>query len=417
MGMVINHNLSALNTFNKLNTNNTLMNNSLEKLSSGYRINSAADDAAGLAISEKMRGQIRGLDQASANAQDSISMVQTAEGALNETTDILQRMRELAVQSASDTNTDDDRTNIQDEMNALVTEINRIASTTEFNTKKLLDGSMSTKITARANIQSNAAITDAGSALSATSSVLTDLTDTAGNSLGIKEDDTVTVSYMKNGELVSTDVTVTATTDLAALAGADFGLSVDTDGNLLATASADGTAAAVYGLTITVSSTDTEGNVSVNTKATNALSAFTQTQSAKDDSVEGTATVLIGANTGQSINISIDNMNAQSLGVNGLDVSSQKAADIAISVIDTATGTVSSMRSKLGAIQNRLEHTINNLTTSSENLTAAESRIRDVDMASEMANYTKLSVLNQAATAMLAKANAQPQQVLTLLQG
>lgn len=417
MGMVINHNLSALNTFNKLNTNNTLMNNSLEKLSSGYRINSAADDAAGLAISEKMRGQIRGLDQASANAQDSISMVQTAEGALNETTDILQRMRELAVQSASDTNTDDDRTNIQDEMNALVTEINRIASTTEFNTKKLLDGSMSTKITARANIQSNAAITDAGSALSATSSVLTDLTDTAGNSLGIKEDDTVTVSYMKNGELVSTDVTVTATTDLAALAGADFGLSVDTDGNLLATASADGTAAAVYGLTITVSSTDMEGNVSVNTKATNALSAFTQTQSAKDDSVEGTATVLIGANTGQSINISIDNMNAQSLGVNGLDVSSQKAADIAISVIDTATGTVSSMRSKLGAIQNRLEHTINNLTTSSENLTAAESRIRDVDMASEMANYTKLSVLNQAATAMLAKANAQPQQVLTLLQG
>ena len=417
MGMVINHNLSALNTFNKLNTNNTLMNNSLEKLSSGYRINSAADDAAGLAISEKMRGQIRGLDQASANAQDSISMVQTAEGALNETTDILQRMRELAVQSASDTNTDDDRTNIQDEMNALVTEINRIASTTEFNTKKLLDGSMSTKIDARANIQSNAAITDSGSALSATSSVLTDLTDTAGNSLGIKEDDTVTVSYMKNGELVSTDVTVTATTDLAALAGADFGLSVDADGNLLATASADGTAAAVYGLTITVSSTDTEGNVTVNTKATNALSAFTQTQSAKDDSVEGTATVLIGANTGQSINISIDNMNAQSLGVEGLDVSSQKAADIAISVIDTATGTVSSMRSKLGAIQNRLEHTINNLTTSSENLTAAESRIRDVDMASEMANYTKLSVLNQAATAMLAKANAQPQQVLTLLQG
>ena len=417
MGMVINHNLSALNTFNKLNTNNTLMNNSLEKLSSGYRINSAADDAAGLAISEKMRGQIRGLDQASANAQDSISMVQTAEGALNETTDILQRMRELAVQSASDTNTDDDRTNIQDEMNALVTEINRIASTTEFNTKKLLDGSMSTKIDARANIQSNAAITDSGSALSATSSVLTDLTDTAGNSLGIKEDDTVTVSYMKNGELVSTDVTVTATTDLAALAGADFGLSVDADGNLLATASADGTAAAVYGLTITVSSTDTEGNVTVNTKATNALSAFTQTQSAKDDSVEGTATVLIGANTGQSINISIDNMNAQSLGVEGLDVSSQKAADIAISVIDTATGTVSSMRSKLGAIQNRLEHTINNLTTSSEKLTAAESRIRDVDMASEMANYTKLSVLNQAATAMLAKANAQPQQVLTLLQG
>lgn len=415
--MVINHNLSALNTFNKLNTNNTLMNNSLEKLSSGYRINSAADDAAGLAISEKMRGQIRGLDQASANAQDSISMVQTAEGALNETTDILQRMRELAVQSASDTNTDDDRTNIQDEMDALVTEINRIASTTEFNTKKLLDGSMGTKVDARANIQSNAAITATGAALTATSSVLTDLTDTAGNSLGIKEDDTVTVSYMKNGELVSTDVTVTATTDLAALAGADFGLTVDTDGNLLATAATDGTAAAVYGLTITVSSTDTEGNVTVNTKATNALSAFTQTQSAKDDSVEGTATVLIGANTGQSINISIDNMNAQSLGVEGLDVSSQKAADIAISVIDTATGTVSSMRSKLGAIQNRLEHTINNLTTSSENLTAAESRIRDVDMASEMANYTKLSVLNQAATAMLAKANAQPQQVLTLLQG
>lgn len=432
MAMVINHNLSALNTYNQLNSNSTLMNKSLQKISSGYQINTAADDAAGLAISEKMRGQIRGLDQASANAQDSISMVQTAEGALSETTDILQRMRELAVQSASDTNTDADRANIQDEVDALVKEINRIADTTEFNTKKLLDGSMSGKTTVQASIDSNTAVkAAAGAALTDTTALLTDLTDADGNSLGIKAGDTVTISYMKDGALVTGSLDVTATTTLAdledidtfdkdgnATTGAtktvadDLGLTVDTtSGALTATAAATGTANSVYGLTITV--TDSDGD-SV-TAATNALSDFTQTQAAKNTGSDKSSTILIGANTGQSITIAIDNMDAESLGVNNIQVDTQDAANIALGVIDTATATVTTMRSKLGAIENRLDHTINNLTTSSENLTAAESRIRDVDMASEMATYTKLSVMTQAATAMLAQANQQPQQVLSLL--
>lgn len=431
MAMVINHNLSALNTYNQLNSNSSLMNKSLQKISSGYQINTAADDAAGLAISEKMRGQIRGLDQANANAQDSISMVQTAEGALSETTDILQRMRELAVQSASDTNTDADRANIQDEVDALVKEINRIADTTEFNTKKLLDGSMSSKTTEQASIDSNTAVkTTAGAALTDTTALLTDLTDADGNSLGIKEGDTVTISYMKDGALITGSLDVTATTTLADLedidtfdkdgnattgatktAADDLGLTVATSGALTATAAATGTANSVYGLTITV--TDSDGD-SV-TAATNALSDFTQTQAAKNTGSDKSSTILIGANTGQSITIAIDNMDAESLGVNNLQVDTQDAANIALGVIDTATATVTTMRSKLGAIENRLDHTINNLTTSSENLTAAESRIRDVDMASEMATYTKLSVMTQAATAMLAQANQQPQQVLSLL--
>ncbi|HML90385.1 MAG TPA: flagellin [Methylomusa anaerophila] len=409
MGLVINHNLASLNTYNALNTNNTALNKSLEKLSSGYRINSAADDAAGLAISEKMRGQIRGLDQASSNAQDSISLVQTAEGALTETEDILQRMRELSVQSASDTNTDDDRKAIQDEIDALVEEIDRIADTTEFNTKKLLNGNMGAAVTAdTANVLTNTSLNTA----TTTATALTALTDASGASLGIVSGDTINVSYMMNGELKSTLVTATDTTDLTALQGADFTFAVDTTtGALTATAAVSGTDTAIYGLTITV--TDASGNKKYD--ATNALSEFSQTTQAEDQRADGTSTVLIGANTGQSMTFNIGDMSAAGIGVANLNVSDQASANIAVSVIDTATQTVSTARAALGAIQNRLEHTINNLTASSENLTAAESRIRDVDMASEMATYTNKSVLNQAATAMLAQANQLPQQVLTLL--
>ena len=408
MGMVINHNLSALNTYNQLNLNTSAMNKSLQKLSSGYAINSAADDAAGLAISEKMRGQIRGLDQASSNAQNAISLVQTAEGALEETTEILQRMRELAAQSASDTNTDADRESIQTEIDALVEEINRIADTTEFNTKKLLDGSMAeANATAVANISTNESL-DAATTVAAD---LTTLEDTDGNSLGIVAGDSVTISYMMNGSLVSTTTAVAAGVALEDIDDANFTFSMNADNQLIATATGAGTTGAVYGLTITVTNSDGE----TKTAATNALSSFTQTTAAKDVSSDGSASVLIGANTGQSIKINIETMDASSLGVQGLKVDSYGAANVALKVIDTATATVSQARSELGAVQNRLEHTINNLTTTSENLTAAESRIRDVDMASEMANYTKLSVITQAATAMLAQANQQPQQVLTLL--
>ncbi|PKR86279.1 flagellin [Heyndrickxia camelliae] len=269
--MIINHNIAALNTLNRLNTASNAQSKSMEKLSSGMRINRAGDDAAGLAISEKMRGQIRGLDQAARNSQDGISLIQTAEGALNETHDILQRMRELAVQGGNDTNTSDDRTQIQTELNQLMSEIDRIADTTEFNTKNLLGGSFS-------------------------------------------------------------------------------------------------------------------------------------------------ATLQVGANNGQIINFGISAMNTTGLGINtGISVGSNASASTSISAIDAAITKVSTQRANLGALQNRLEHTINNLSTSSENLTAAESRIRDVDMAKEMMNQTKSGILAQAAQAMLAQANQQPQGVLQLL--
>ncbi|MDQ0199571.1 flagellin Hag [Neobacillus ginsengisoli] len=295
--MIINYNSMAANSLRQLGVNTANQAKSTEKLSSGLRINRAGDDAAGLAISEKMRGQIRGLDQASRNSQDGISLIQTAEGALNETHDILQRMRELAVQSSNDTNTATDRTAIQGETDQLAKEITRISNTTEFNTKKLLDGSQDSK------------------------------------------------SLVKNA--------------------ADL-------------------------------------------------------------------TFQIGANENQTIQLTIHAMDAKSLGVDdgtgsvannggdavakaGIDLSTSAKATAAITTIDSAINTVSLERSNLGAYQNRLEHTINNLGTASENISGAESRIRDVDMAKGVMENTKNGILAQAAQAMLAQANQQPQQVLQLL--
>lgn len=273
--MRINHNIAALNTHRQLNSATNAQSKSMEKLSSGMRINRAGDDAAGLAISEKMRGQIRGLDQASRNAQDGISLIQTAEGALNETHAILQRMRELAVQSANDTNDDGtDRVALNQEFSDLATEITRISSDTKFNGKTLLDGS-------------------------------------------------------------------------------------------------------------------------------------------------ATFEIHVGADATQAITVALDTtgFSAEDLGVDStaIGLGSQTGADAAITAIQTAIDTVSTERGKLGAFQNRLEHTISNVNNASENLTAAESRIRDVDMAKEMMEQTKNSILSQAAQAMLAQANQQPQGVLQLL--
>lgn len=324
--MRINHNISALNTYRQLALNNTAVAKSLEKLSSGLRINRAGDDAAGLAISEKMRAQIRGLEMAQRNAQDAISLIQTAEGALNEVHSILQRMRELAVQAANGTYTDDDRKALQDELNQLTSEINRIANTTEFNTQKLLNG------------------------------------------------------------------------------GSSSGSSTGTD-----------------------PSSGTEPSSGDSSSGTGSSSGFT-------------TKFQIGANTGQSMTLTINDMRAAALGITGnagqtgftatntvtngnddnaveaaLNISTKEDASNAINVIDKAITKVSEERAKLGAYQNRLEHTINNLGTAAENLTAAESRIRDVDMAKEMMEFTKMNILTQAASAMLAQANQTPQGVLQLL--
>ncbi|GGA18563.1 flagellin N-terminal helical domain-containing protein [Psychrobacillus lasiicapitis] len=374
--MIINHNIAALNTHRQLGSATNAQSKSMEKLASGMRINRAGDDAAGLAISEKMRGQIRGLDMASKNSQDGISLIQTAEGALNETHDILQRMRELAVQSSNDTNTDTDRAELQKEMDQLVEEIDRIANTTEFNTKKLLNGDLK-------------GVSD--QAQSAKFNEVSDKTVFTGiaGAATITEDKTYNV---KISSANSSGVYTLSYTDESGVTG-----TVTTSG---------GGAVSIGDASVTIGALSTG---SIGQEAT-----FT-TREAVKNLADNSLTYQIGANSSQTMKVSIEDMSSSALNVNGIDVSNSSAAEASISAINKAIEDVSSQRSKLGAFQNRLEHTINNLGTASENLTAAESRIRDVDMAKEMMNQTKNSILSQAAQAMLAQANQQPQGVLQLL--
>lgn len=422
--MIINHNLAALNTLNALSKNEKATNSSLEKLSSGYRINSASDDAAGLAISEKMRGQIRGLDKASDNAQDGISLVQTAEGALSETTDILQRMRELAVQASNDTETDSDRTACQDEISQLSDEIDRIANTTQFNTKTLLNGSLAKSTTAQGTILTSTKLYTAASTTAGSTATLTGITDADGNSLGLTSGDIITIEGDIDGE-AQTAVTfqITGATSVDALTsqietalGLTAGsVTVSTSGTTsgsIIISGATGTTNALSNVTLSATSSDGETERSAfNT----AFTDIATTQAATDANTDSSLTFQIGANEDQTMKVDINKMDAEALSLSYIDVSTQDGAENAISIIDDATSKVSTERAKLGAYENRLEHTINNLSTTSENMTSAESNIRDVDMAAEMAEYQKNSVLQQAAQSMLAQANQQPQQVLSLL--
>jgi len=396
--MRINHNIASMNTNRSLGVNRGNTQKSLEKLSSGLRINRAGDDAAGLAISEKMRGQIRGLNKASSNAQDSISLVQTAEGALTETHSILQRMRELAVQSANDTNTDADRKELQAEVKQLTSEIDRIGNTTEFNTKKLLDGSakgVKEAVDGSLNINNN------------TSKVSISKTANADFYSAIRTDS----NY--NGAVAIVRV---AGTDTAIAAG-DFKV-IGKDGNTIAsvTVSAGNIAfAASAGSPLTAGDTLSAANISAMAVGESITLVFGEAKSASSE-LDDSIMAQIGANSGQTMFISIDDMRATAIGVDTIDISSKWGAATAIETVNNAISQVSHQRSSLGAVQNRLEHTINNLDTSAENLQASESRIRDVDMAKEMTEFTKNNILTQAAQAMLAQANQQPQSVLQLLQ-
>ncbi|MCX7780183.1 MAG: flagellin [Negativicutes bacterium] len=384
--MIINHNIAAMNTYRQMGINNTNTGKALEKLSSGLRINRAGDDAAGLAISEKMRGQIRGLDQAQRNAQDSISLIQTAEGALNETHSILQRMRELAVQASNDTNTAVDRDELQKEIDQLTNEIDRIANTTEFNTQKLLDGSKKGLVTAK---NSEAVLQNNSAANLQLGTVATNIGD-------------------------SFTVTITRTNESTGWTTGDFNVSV-----------VGGTAASFSitdndTLTYDSKTIDLSGGTLQNLKSGESITVSVKKAVAANTDVSDALSMQIGANSGQNMLIGINSMKAEDIGVRNtdgtaLDISSAGNATAAVTQINNAIELVSAERSKLGAFQNRLEHTINNLGTSSENLSAAESRIRDVDMAKEMMNFTKNNILQQAATAMLAQANQQPQGVLQLL--
>ena len=379
--MRINTNLMALNAQNKLRVNQSNVEKSIQKLSSGMRINSAADDAAGLAISEKMRAQVRGLKQAQDNAQDGISLIQTAEGALQQTTDILQRMRELVIK-AQNTGvlTDNDRTSITSELSTLRDEIDRIATSTTFNSKKLLNGELAVQ-RAEDGGTFSAAIVDVVNA-----NVSTTYTITA------EEGKRAEISFISN----ITGTTVTYASDI------------------IMTKTVTGRVNfAGAGIIINF------WNNEVGLESINGKTIITA-----DESFGIKADFKIGANTYSEdiLAIGIGDMSSKGLNVanNGekfeIDISTAQSANDVLDAVDFALDTVAAQRGTLGAIQNRMEYAISNLRATEENLTAAESRIRDVDMSAEMVKYTKNNILNQSAMAMLAQANQQPQQVLTLLQ-
>ncbi len=500
--MRINNNLMAMNTNRQLGINNNMTAKSLEKLSSGFRINRAGDDAAGLAISEKMRGQIRGLNMASRNAQDGISFIQTAEGALTESHAILQRMRELAVQSANDTNVAIDRSEIQKEMDQLASELTRIANDTEYNTQTLLNGGITdTKFHIGANegqdISLNIGAMDAFSLGVARDVIDVELATGAANISDVKLGDTVgagvvdganitvsveaveaveavegakgtievkgvTVTTENNTDayndytvtiadgtsegivinhdtktiVITADISNNSTTDFSTITATETGTAPAGAGGLIFSGTAnateldgktigtDGTAGETAvagneaGLKVTLNDGSTAQDIVVATDATsvNVTSGVFQGISFEsDDLASASGTINIAIVKASAANVSDPDNVVKAVAPKGIDVSSQTKASSAITTIQSAIETVSAERSKLGAMQNRLEHTIKNLDNTSENLQAAESRIRDVDMAKEMMEFTKQNILQQAATAMLAQANQAPQTVLQLL--
>ena len=471
--MVVQHNLQAMNANRMLNVTTGQQAKSTEKLSSGYKINRAADDAAGLTISEKMRKQIRGLDQASTNAQDGVSSVQTAEGALTEVHSMLQRMNELAVQAANGTNSkESDRQAIQDEIDQLTTEIDRVSETTKFNETYLLKGEAGTKLI---NMKAHDAglkgtLTDNGDgtatfkmdtlnagdkisiggkqytigstvaqAKNLYKNVAVDGSETVtinGKDYKVKDTtpnaDAGEISKADLDKLVKGGVTVeykgqsvTAMTDDGTKGGAatdgvdDLDPSIITDKKAYELASKELLAANQIGDTENSAKVTVGGKTDAVTLA-NATNEFTINvgQAKVANSLAFSLHVGADADMTNKIQVNIDSMDSASLGIKGLNVKddSGKAATYAVDAIADAVAKVSAQRSALGAVQNRLEHTIDNLDNVVENTTAAESRIRDTDMAEEMVNYSKNNILAQAGQSMLAQANQSTQGVLSLLQ-
>ena len=448
--MVVQHNMQAANANRMLNVTTSAQSKSTEKLSSGYKINRAADDAAGLTISEKMRKQIKGLDRASTNAEDGVSAVQTAEGALTEVHSMLQRMNELATQSANGTNSNTDRKAIQDEIDQLTTEIDRVSETTKFNETYLLKGDGAEKahnVNAHDAGLDGVTLTDKGNTVEVTLKELNagDKISIAGKNYTIG----ATVDQAKklyDGIAKGNKITVNGTTyELADATDAAKGQisKVDLDGlidkgttveygnkkayviNDKATTGIDDndssvvTAAKAYELEsaeiVKASSIGTDTKATAGTLTNNTFT-LTKGKVNYNDALSFNLHVGADADMTNKITVNIDSMNSAGLGVKGIKADTEQDATYAIDAIADAISTVSSQRSSLGAVQNRLEHTINNLDNVVENTTSAESRIRDTDMAKEMVNYSKNNILAQAGQSMLAQANQSNQGVLSLLQ-
>lgn len=471
--MRIQHNIAALNSHRQLTANNSSVSKNLEKLSSGYRINRAGDDAAGLAISEKMRAQITGLNTASKNAQDGVSLVQTAEGALTEVHSMLNRMAELADQSANGTYQDAvDRENIQKELTSLRSEIDRISEGTNFNGIKLLDGSMGgggtgatamlngTEITvkATAGVKVEFKLAGATSSVDTTTTpgtVIVNLDSTQAGSLSAEEVNKmlkdagindITVSFDKKlsfsaGTAATTNAMTSAKSKNATLDSGGIKFESTTGGDVktkvevkVAAGGAERASIAANGdvileldsdrdytaddITSLLNAGGVKGIKATNVDNTNLASAAASAMSGGAGAKGAGLRLQIGesSDTFNQLTVSVASMSTSSLGIDSINVSTQDGAKAAIDNIKNAINKVSSTRGDLGAIQNRLEHTVNNLGVTAENMSAAESRIRDVDMAQEMMNFTKNNILTQASQAMLAQANQLPQGVLQLLQ-
>ena len=389
--MVVQHNMQAANASRMLNITASAQSKSTEKLSSGYRINRAADDAAGLSISEKMRKQIRGLDQASTNAQDGVSAVQTAEGALTEVHSMLQRMNELSVQSANGTNSQTDRDAIQAEVDQLSKEIDRVSETTKFNETYLLKGD--TTSTKKVNfVNSQYAIADG-----------VDLYDKDGTPL---DKDTLKKA-LAAGEKVYTDNNATTLAEK----GTDYAYATklyDANGKELTADEAAASTGVLYA--------DAEQKVKVADTGAAATTAGVLRSETVNADLSFNLHVGADSESTNKIAVQIGQMSSAGIGVAGIKVSTEDDATVAVDTISAAIQKVSTQRSSLGAIQNRLEHTIDNLDNVVENTTSAESRIRDTDMADEMVKYSKDNILQQAGQSMLAQANQSTQGVLSLLQ-
>ena len=447
--MVVQHNMQVANANRMLNVTTSAQSKSTEKLSSGYRINRAADDAAGLTISEKMRKQIKGLDRASTNAEDGVSAVQTAEGALTEVHSMLQRMNELATQSANGTNSNTDRKAIQDEIDQLTTEIDRVSETTKFNETYLLKGDGAEKehnVNAHDAGLDGVTLTDKGDKVEVTLKTLNagDKISIAGKNytIGATPDEAKALyAKAKAGEKVTvggTTYEIAAKTDAAkgqiTIAELDQKIAKGTTveyGNKKVhvvdkTAGIDDndssiiTAAKAYELEtaeiVKASSIGTDTAATTTAGATADKFTLTKGKVNYNDALSFNLHVGADADMTNKITVNIDSMNSAGLGVKGIKADTEQDATYAIDAIADAISTVSSQRSALGAVQNRLEHTINNLDNVVENTTSAESRIRDTDMAEEMVNYSKNNILAQAGQSMLAQANQSNQGVLSLLQ-
>ena len=432
MAMVVKNNMSALSTLNTLNKNTKALSKSLQKVSSGMKINSAADDASGYAISERMRVQIRSLDQANSNAQNGGSMMKVAEGAVSSTVEILKTLKEKAVNAANDTNTDADRQTIQKELDQSIDQINDNANVT-FNGQYLVDGSKNGKTTATCTALTNQSLGTA----TKTDTTLTELTARNGDKLNIRATDTVTVSWVKDGKTYSSSMEIKADTklgdalklcgDIDVKADANSFIAKDGSGNSVYTASGEngvtitakkgGIEDQISGFTISI--TDNTGAVRKSANA--ALDGFDESLRAQNTSEDNSINLQVGTKANQTIKVGLTDMKAQALGLQGKDnntlqVGNQEQANAAINVLDSAIQKALDQQTTIGAVQSRLEYTQSNLTTASENVTAAESTIRDADMAKEMTEYTKNNVLMQAAQSMLAQANQSSSNVLSLLQ-